>query len=229
MNIDGLSEAALEKFINRGWLRNFTDIYRLDEHKREIVRMEGFGEKSWQRLWDAIQRSRNTTFERFVISMDIPMIGRNASRELSGYFNGDLNALKNAVKNWFDFRILTDFGDVLHRNIYEWFENKENLNLWEELQKMLNIGNKDSTGVTKARSNPFAGKTVAVTGKLTYFTRETVNARIGELGAKAGSSVSKNTDYLICGEKAGSKLGKARALGITVLTEREFLDIAKSA
>jgi DNA ligase (NAD+) len=229
MNIDGLSEATLEKFINRGWLRNFTDIYRLDEHEREIVRMEGFGEKSWQRLWDAIQRSRNTTFERFVISMDIPMIGRTASKELSGYFNGDLNALKNAVENGFDFRILTDFGDVLHRNIYEWFENKENLNLWEELQKMLNIGNKDSTGVTKARSNPFAGKTVAVTGKLTYFTRDAVNARIEELGAKAGSSVSRNTDYLICGEKAGSKLDKARALGITVLTEREFLDIAKSA
>jgi DNA ligase (NAD+) len=229
MDIERLSEATLEKFINRGWLRNFTDIYRLDEHEREIVSMEGFGEKSWQRLWDAIQRSRNTTFKRFVISMDIPMIGRTASKELSGYFNGDLNAFKNAVENGFDFKILADFGDVLHRNIYEWFENKENLNLWEELQKMLNIGNKDSARVTEAQSNPFVGKTVVVTGKLTYFTRDTVNAKIEELGAKAGSSVSKNTDYLICGEKAGSKLDKARALDITVLTEREFLDIAKSA
>jgi DNA ligase (NAD+) len=77
--------------------------------------------------------------------------------------------------------------------------------------------------------NPFAGKTVVVTGTLEHFTRSGINAKIGELGAKAGSSVSKNTDYLICGEKAGSKLDKARALGITVLTEREFLDIVKSA
>jgi DNA ligase (NAD+) len=140
-----------------------------------------------------------------------------------------LNAFKNAVENGFDFRKLADFGDVLHRNIYGWFEDKENLNLWEELQKMLNIEKKDSNGVTEAQSNPFAGKTVVVTGKLTYFTRDAVNAKIEELGAKAGSSVSKNTDYLICGEKSGSKLGKARALDITVLTEREFLDIAKSA
>jgi DNA ligase (NAD+) len=191
--------------------------------------MEGFGEKSWQRLWDAIQRSRKTTFERFVISMDIPMIGRTASRELRAYFNGDLNAFKNAVKNGFDFRTLSDFGDVLHRNIYEWFEDKENLNLWEELQKMLSINKKDLNGATEHQSNPFAGKTVVVTGKLTYFTRDTVNAKIEELGAKAGSSVSKNTDYHICGEKAGSKLSKARTLGITILTEREFLDIAKCA
>jgi DNA ligase (NAD+) len=229
MDIEGLSEATLEKFINRGWLRDFTDIYRLGEHEDEIVTVEGFGEKSWQRLWDAIQRSRNTTFGRFVISMDIPMIGRTASRELSRYFNGDLNAFKTAVDNGFDFKTLTDFGEVLHRNIYEWFKSKENLNLWEELQKMLDIEKKDSISVAEAQGNPFAGKTVAVTGTLEHFTRSGINMKIGELGAKAGSSVSKNTDYLICGEKAGSKLGKAKALGITVLSEQEFLGMAKSA
>jgi DNA ligase (NAD+) len=229
MDIGGLSEATLEKFINQGWLRDFTDIYRLGGHEREIVRMEGFGEKSWQRLWESIQHSRNTTFGRFVVSMDIPMIGRTASRELSRYFNGDLGAFKSAVENGFNFRTLDGFGEILHSNIYEWFKSKENLNLWEELQKMLNIGKKDSNAATESQSNTFAGKTVVVTGKLTYFTRDTVNARIGELGAKAGSSVSKNTDYLICGEKAGSKLGKAKALGITVLSEQEFLGMAKSA
>jgi DNA ligase (NAD+) len=229
MNIEGLSKAALEKFINQGWLKDFTDIYRLDGHEREIVKMEGFGEKSWQKLWEAIQRSRDTTFERFVISMDIPMIGRTAGKELNGYFNGDLNAFKFAVDNGFDFKTLKNFGEVLHHNIYEWFKNEENLNLWEGLQKMLNIEKKDSNGITEAQSNPFVGKTVVVTGKLTYFTRDSVNAKIEELGAKAGSSVSRNTDYLICGEKAGSKLDKAKAFGITVLTEWEFLDMAKSA
>jgi DNA ligase (NAD+) len=227
MDIDGLSEATLEKFINTGWLRNFTDIYRLDGHEREIVRMEGFGEKSWRRLWESIQRSRNTTFERFVVSMDIPMVGRTASRELSGYFNGDLNALKAAANDGFDFRTLPGFGDVLHRNIYEWFRDKENINLWEGLQKMLNIETKNTSAETTG--NTFAGKTVVVTGKLAYFTRDSVNARIESLGAKAGSSVSRNTDYLICGEKAGSKLDKAQALGITVLSELEFIDMTKSA
>ena len=228
MDIDGLSEATLEKFINRGWLRNFTDIYRLDEYEQEIVRMEGFGVKSWQRLWSAIRRSRNTTFERFVIAMDIPLIGRTASRELSRYFNGDINALETAVKNGFDFTDLNDFGEVLHRNIHQWFKVEENQHLWKELKIMTNIENKN-TNITDTTSNPFAGCTIVVTGKLEHFTRDTINAKIISLGAIAGSSVSKNTDYLIAGEKAGSKLDKARALGVTVLSEQQFLSMAENA
>ena len=92
MNIEGLSEATLEKLIGRGWIHSYMDIYRLDEHRNEIVQMEGFGEKSWQRLWDAIQKSRNTTFERYLIAMDIPMIGNTASRALKHMFGGNLAA-----------------------------------------------------------------------------------------------------------------------------------------
>ena len=92
---------------------------------------------------------------------------------------------------------------------------------------MINIENKN-TG-TAATDSPFAGRTIVVTGKLQEFTRDTINAKITSLGAIAGSAVSKNTDFLICGEKAGSKLTKARSLGVTVLTEQEFLNMAESA
>jgi DNA ligase (NAD+) len=227
MDIEGLSEATLEKLIDRGWLNDFTDIYRLDEHREDIVYMDGFGEKSWERLWAAIQKSRHTTFERFVVSMDIPMIGRTASRELSRIFNGELGAFESAVHRGFDFTGLDGFGEVLHNNIHAWFQNVENLNLWKEMQKMTDIEKKGSSA--KAAENPFAGRTIVVTGKLVNFTRDSINAKIEELGAKAGSAVSKNTDYLICGEKAGSKLDKARALDIKVLSEQEFLDMAQSA
>jgi len=226
MDIEGLSEATLEKFIGRGWLNDFMDIYRLDGHAWEICNMtEGFGEKSWQRLWDAIQRSRDTTFERYLISMDIPMIGNTASRELSRYFVGNLNALESAVDDGFDFTQLNDFGEVLHRNIHEWFRIEENRILWEELQEMMNIEQKTVTN-TEVSDNLFAGCTVVVTGKLELFTRNSINAKIESLGAKAGGSVSKNTDYLICGEKAGSKLNNAIKLGISVLTEQQFLEMA---
>lgn len=228
MDIEGLSEATLEKFIGRGWLHTFMDIYRLDEHAWEIREMEGFGEKSWLRLWDAIQRSRNTTFERYLISMDIPMVGRTASRELGRYFAGDLNAFESAVDDGFDFTQLNDFGEVLHRNIHAWFRIEENRILWEELQQMMNIEKNTATS-TEVTGNPFAGCTVVVTGKLELFTRNSINARIESLGAKAGSSVSKNTDYLICGENAGSKLDNARKLGIPVLTEQQFLEMAGEA
>jgi len=227
MDIEGLSEATLEKFIGKGWLRSFPDIYRLDEHAEEIIGMEGFGEKSWRRLWDAIQKSRLTTFERYVVAMDIPMVGRTASRELCRHFNGSLKAFEFAVHTGFDFTVLKDFGAVLHRNIHGWFKEKENQNLWKELQMMVKV-DKKSAGKEKT-GNIFAGRTVVVTGKLESFTRDSINAKIESLGAKAGSSVSANTDYLICGDKAGSKLAKAKALGVAVISERQFLDMAESA
>ena len=229
MDIEGLSEATLAKFINRGWLRDFTDIYRLDEYEQEIVDMDGFGENSWQRLWDAIQRSRHTNFERFVVAMDIPMVGRTASRELNRYFNSDLNAFRDAAGMGFNFTQLNDFGTTLHNNIHEWFRKGENINLWEELQNMVNIKSNNTATTPVSADNPFAGRTVVVTGKLEHFTRDTINDKITSLGAIAGSSVNKNTDYLICGAKAGSKLDKAQALGVTVLTEQEFLSMSRSA
>lgn len=226
MDIEGLSETTLEKFIGRGWLHSFMDIYRLDTHIEEIVRMEGFGEKSWQRLWHAIQSSRNTSFERYLISMDIPMIGNSASRELGRRFSGDLEAFETAVDAGYNFTQLPDFGETLHRNIHDWFKVEDNRYLWEELQKMMNIEKQATVAAVETGSNPFVGLTIVVTGKVEPYTRGGINAKIESLGAHAGSSVSKNTNYLICGENAGSKLAKAQALGVSVLTPAEFFRLA---
>ena len=225
MDIEGLSEATLERFIGRGWLHDFTDLYRLDKHREEIVRMDGFGEKSWQRLWDAIQASRNTTFERYLIAMDIPMIGNTASSALGRCFDWSLRSFEVAVDNGYDFTQLPDFGETLHNNIHEWFSIEENRLLWEKLKPMVNIEKKEMN-VVPAQDNPFVGLTIVVTGKVEPYTRDGINAKIVSLGAKAGSSVSKNTDYLICGEKAGSKLAKAQSLGVTVLSPTEFFRMA---
>lgn len=225
MDIEGLSEATLEKLIGRGWIHSFMDIYRLDEHREELVCMDGFGEKSWQRLWDAIQRSRNTTFERYLISMDIPMIGNTASRELYRAFHGSLSEFEAAVDNGYDFTQLADFGDTLHNNIHNWFRDEENRFLWEELQTMMNIEKKE-TMMSETMNGIFAGKTIVVTGKIEPYTRDGINAKIASLGAYPSSSVSKNTDYLVCGEKAGSKLQKAPSLGVPVLSPDEFFQMA---
>lgn len=227
MNIEGLSEATLEKFIGKGWIHTYMDIYGLDRHRNEIVNMEGFGEKSWQRLWDAIQGSRNTTFERYLIAMDIPMVGNTASRTLAGVFHSDLEEFEDAVHHQYDFTQLPDFGDTLHNNIHDWFYDEENLYVWEVLQQMLHIEKRTAENNTAAvRENPFVGMNVVVTGKVEPYTRSGINEKIESLGAHAGSSVSKKTDYLVCGENAGSKLAKARELGITVLTPAQFFQMA---
>ena len=224
MDIEGLSEATLEQFIARGWLQDFTDIYRLDEHREAIIRMDGFGEKSWQRLWNAIEKSRSTTFERYLIAMDIPMIGNTASSALGRCFDWSLRAFEVAVDTGYDFTQLPDFGETLHNNIHEWFRIEENRILWEELKPMVNIEKKEMN-TPAVQDNPFMGKTIVVTGKVEPYTRDGINAKIYSLGAKAGSSVSKNTDYLICGENAGSKLAKAQSLGVAVLSPAEFFSM----
>ena len=227
MNIEGLSEATLEKFIKLGFLKEFADIYRLDNHALDICKIDGFGSRSWERLWNAIQQSRKTTFVRYLVAMDIPLIGRTASRALDRHFNGDLNTLEMAVKSGFNFTQLPDFGEVLHNNIHDWFAVESNLKLWKGLRTLVFI--EDTNTGTATEATPFFGKTVVVTGKLEHFTRNTINAKIEELGAKAGSAVSSNTDYLVCGDKAGSKLDKARELGVMVLTEQEFISMADAA
>lgn len=228
MNIEGLAEGTLEKLIGRGLLHSVTDIFRLDNYRNIIVNMDGFGEKSWAKLWEAIQNSRNTTFERFLISMDIPMIGNDASRTLAEAFKSDLNAFMDAVYSNYDFSQLPNFGETLHNNIYEWFVHEENYCLWYEMQDMVTI-QKPADAALVAAEGPFANKTIVVTGKVEPYTRDEIHALITSLGAKPGSSVSSKTDYLICGEKAGSKLEKAHSLGIKVLTPTQFFNMANIA
>lgn len=243
MDISGISEATIARFIERGFLHTFHDFYHLERYHNEIVQMDGFGERSYQKIQESIDKSRNTTFVRYVVAMDIPMIGRTAGRVLDSYFNGDLQEFAKAAADCFDFTSLPDFGEAMSRNIWEWFHDRENLKLWESLQKELNfeksggarspvdfgfaptgtewrkvMESRNSTG-----SNPFTGCTIVETGKLENFTRDGINSKIVSLGAIAGSSVTRKTDYVICGEKPGSKLTRAKELGIPVLTEQEFL------
>ena len=224
INIEGLSEATLEKFLNLGYLHSFQDIYHLEEHREEIVALDGYGEKSFDRLWESINASRRTSFVRYLVSMDIPMIGRTKSRILDTVFSGNLTAFEQAAVGDYDFTQLEDFGEILNHNIHSWFADEANLDLWKNLQNEFTFEQrKEETIMTK--ENKFTGCTIVATGKLEHFTRDGINDKILELGAKPGSSVTKKTDYLICGEKAGSKLTKAQSLGIPILTEAEFLEM----
>ena len=226
MDIEGLSETTLERLVGKGWLHSQMDIYRLNEHQADIVQMDGFGEKSWQRLWGAIQRSRETTFERYLIAMDIPMIGNTASRTLARRFHSSLEEFEDAIYSQFDFKQLPDFGETLHQNIYQWFQEEQNWDIWLGLRELVHIVPPAAPEATAVKDNPFVGKTVVVTGKVEPFTRGEINAKIESLGAHAGNSVSSKTNFLVCGENAGSKLEKARSLGITVLTPTQFFQMA---
>lgn len=224
MNIEGLSATTLEKFISRGWVKNFGDLYALERYRDEIVETEGFGEKSCERLQASIEKSRHCTLAKFIAGLGIPMVGRHAGRDLDKYFHGSWDEFEAAIIARFDFTQLPDFGQTMHNNIYTWYEDTEEAKLWRPLLTKIEFIKENQTMAT-TMDNPFAGKSIVATGKLENYTRDGIQEKIISLGAHPSSAVSKSTDYLIVGEKAGSKLAKAQQLGVKILTEQEFEDM----
>ena len=220
MNIEGLSAKTLEKFIDRGWIKSFGDLYELERYHDEIVKTEGFGEKSFARLQASIDKSRSCTLNQFIAGCGIHTVGRTAGRVISRHFGGDWEAFEQAIKDGFDFTQLPDFGPTMHENIYSWYSDARAEKLWRPAIQHLNF-RKEMTTMANT-SNPFYGKTIVATGKLENYTRDGIQTRLLQLGAKPASAVSKATDFLIVGENAGSKLAKAQQLGVATLTEQQF-------
>jgi DNA ligase (NAD+) len=225
MNIEGLSATTLEKLIGHGWVRNFGDLYELEQHREDIVRTEGFGERSFDRLQTAIEKSRCCTLAKFIAGLGIPMVGRHAGRDLDRYFHGSWAEFEAAILNGFDFTQLPDFGETMHNNIYTWYADAQEAKLWRPLLRKIQFETKENLTMETTMNNPFAGKTVVATGKLEHYTRDGIQEKLISLGAHPSGAVSKKTDYLIVGEKAGSKLTKAQQLGVKTLTEQEFEDM----
>ena len=222
MNIEGLSEKTLEKFIGHGWIRDFGDLYDLAQHREAIINTDGFGEKSYNRLIQSIEKSRHCTLGKFIAALGIPNVGRHAGRDLERYFHGSWEAFHDAVRNGFDFSQLPDFGETMNKNIHDWYANLAETQLWFPLLDCVIFENEKEITTMANTNNPFYGKTVVATGKLNNYTRDGIQNKLLSLGATPASSVTKNTDYLIVGEKAGSKLAKAQQLGVKTLTEKEF-------
>jgi len=221
MDIPDLSEKRLEIFINNGWIKNFGDLYELESHREAIIETPGFGERLFERLSKSIDARRCCTLNQFIAGLGIPMVGRSAGRVLNERFKGDWNAFEQAIKDGFDFTQLQDFGQTMHNNIIAWYADKEEEKLWRPLLKYITFIKEKENGFMSTNT-PFNGKTVVATGKLEGYTRDGIQMKLLSLGAKPASAVSKNTDYLIVGEKAGGKLEKAKQLGVQTLTESEF-------
>ena len=218
-NIDGLSERTLEQLISAGFLHTYQDIYYLSQHKDKLTSLEGLGEKSVSTLMKSILKSRDIKLENFINALGIPGIGLSAAKTIANYFDGDFEEFICAYEDDFNWTALDDFGTVMTNNLNEYL--KENYD-----DVMILAGEFDfiRSAKVEVKENPFNGKTLCVTGKLNTFTRDSINVKITELGAKAASSVSSKTDYLITNEQSGSsKYKKAVELNIPIITENEFL------
>lgn len=223
MNIQGVSESIIETLVDNGYIACYSDIYKLEEYKDVLISIDGFGQKSYENLISSIDKSRNTTLERFIVAMGIPNIGRSAAKTVAKHFKGDLNTFVRETVSGFDYTILEDFGQVAHDSIYKWlmdFSKKDLVALSQCL-----IFNTDEYQHQNIADNPFNGKNVAVTGKLNSFNRDSINAKLESLGAKPVSGVTSKTNYLINNDSTSqsSKNKKANELNIPIITEAEFL------
>jgi DNA ligase (NAD+) len=218
MNIDGLSEKTLETLLSHGFIHNFKDIYHLSTHKNDLIRIDGFGKKSVEKLLKSIEDSRNVKLENFICALGIDGVGSSASKTIASYFK-DLDEILDAYNEAFDWTTLNDFGQTTANNINNFFNG--NITMVYSLSKEMNFILPEEYSISE---NPFNGKSLCVTGKLNHFTRDSINEKIISLGAKAVGSVSKKTDYLITNESSGSsKYKKAIELNIPIITEEEFL------
>ena len=228
MNIDGLSEKTLETLISHGFMRELRDIYHLSDHKNELIYLDGFGKKSVENLLKSIEESRKVNLANFICALGIPTIGSSASKTIAEYCEYDIATFLKLLweSRWntdFNWTELNDFGEVAAKNLDEYFD--KNVKMLRELADEMNFIIPEKKAVA---NNPFTGKTLCVTGKLNHFTRDGINEKIASLGAKAAGSVSKKTDYLITNESSGSsKYKKAVELGVPIITEEEFINMAK--
>lgn len=219
MNIEGLSEATLEVLIDKGWVKNFKDIYYLYQHGREWEQLDGFGEKSVAKILDAIEKSRNVKLENFICALSIDGIGTSASKTIANHFNGDFEAFYGALTTNFDWSRLTDFGEITARNMADF--GAKNANEIRELATELNFILPEKIEI---KENPMNGKKFCITGSFSQ-SRDVLKQKLEALGAIFVSGVSKNLDVLFCGEKAGSKLTKAQSCGVRVAYEDELMDL----
>lgn len=221
MNIIGLGQKIVERFLELGYLNDVTDIYRLSEHREEMEGLEKMGKKSVENLLNSIEESKQREYSKVLYSLGIPEVGKFMANLLADE-SGSIDRLMEMTKD--ELLMINGVGEKVADSIINFFASEENLEIIEKLKGFgLNFSGEKQSKVEK---NVFEGKTFLVTGKLTKFTREGIKEEIEKFGGKNLSAVSKNLDYLIVGEKAGSKLKKAQEIGtIKIITEDEFFNI----
>lgn len=222
MNIDGLSEATLEKFIARGFIHDFGDIFEISRYKDEIVEMEGFGQKSYDNLMESLERAKETTLPRVIYSLGIANIGLANAKVICRHFDNDLDRIRHASLE--EVSDIDTIGPVIAGNLVAYFKDEDNNRRLDYLMSFLHI-QEDSP----RQEQIFEGMNFVITGSLVHFgNRSEAKELIESLGGKVTGSVTKKTNYLINNDiqSNSSKNKKARELGIPILSEEDFRKLA---
>ena len=218
LNIDGFGEKQIKQFFDLKLIKRYEDIFKLQDYKEKIIDLDGWGKQSFNNLINSIENSKKITLDKFIYSLGIRYIGEINSEILADDF-GDIKELIKSINDIERLNNIDGLGPKAISSVIEYFSNNDNLSSLNNLQKILQISKKDKI----LKNNYFSNKNLVFTGSLNTLSRDEAKYIAKKNGAKILSTVSKNTDFIILGDKAGSKAQKAKALGIKVMTEKEFI------
>ena len=216
--IEGLGEEIIEDFYNLGYIKTYSDIFMLEDHKNDLIELEGFGNKSVEKILNNIEKSKLNSLERLLFAIGIPNVGEKIAKILAKNYK-NIDNLMLATKE--DLIKIKDIGDIVAESIINYFKVDKNIINIEKLREL----NVNFNYLGREENNIFDGKRIVVTGSLTKYTRKEIEELIENSGGNTSSSVSKLTDYVVVGENPGSKKDKAKELNIPILTEEEFIEI----
>ena len=223
MNIDGLSEATLEKLIDEGLIHTLPDLFHLDAHRDVIVNMEGFGQKSYDNLIASIEAARTVPMAKFIYSLGITGIGLANAKVIVSHFDGDFESIMDADVE--ELTKIEGIGEVLAQAFYDYFRDEDKKQLVLKLLSEITFEKEEAAG-----NKTLKDKVFVITGAVEHFAnRDELKEYIEKLGGKVTGSVSKNTDYLINNDVTSnsSKNKKARELNIPILSEDDFIKLAE--
>jgi DNA ligase (NAD+) len=222
MDIDGLGQKAIEQFIEAGLLTSIADIYRLEERQAQILSLERWAPKSLQRLLDGIEESKTRPFERVLFALGIRFVGEGVAKILARSI-ASMDALLGATHE--RLTSVNEIGDAIAESVIAYMSEDDNR---EQISSLRMAGLQMVSAAGVVTSSQMAGMTLVFTGELTRMTRRQAEEAVEHRGGKASGSVSKKTSYVVAGEAAGSKVEKARSLGVPVISEEEFLAMITS-
>ena len=219
MNIDGLGDRIIEDFFNFGFIEKVSDIYKLENHRKDLITLEGYGNKSVANLLDAIDTSKHNSLEKLVFGLGIPHVGAKTAKILASNFKTMENLEQATIE---DLVKIPDIGEIIAKSVVTYFATEENI---DELERLKKQGiNMTYLGKAQQENSNFKDKSFVLTGSLEKYSRDEAKEIIESFGGKTVDSVSKKTSVVIVGENPGSKYDKAKQLGIEIWTENDFLE-----
>lgn len=224
ININNLSEQTLQKFIDLGWVKSFKDVMRLKDYYNKMIKLDGFGIQSTNKLLDAIEESRNTTLQRFIYSLSIPLIGKSASKDISKYCDSDINKFILLLQRNETYKLIQHidgFGEVMDRALIDWWNDK-----CIEVMDLINEFTFENNNSGNTANDSLKDKVFVITGSLTHFkNREELVKSIESNAGKVSGSISSKTSYLINNDISSnsSKNVKAKKLGVPIISEENYI------